>query len=184
MTNAFKFLMEGLKNMKTIGSVARSSKYLCREMLHHVDFSKAGVVVELGAGDGVITHNILKKLRKNAVLIVFEINEKFLQLLETIADPRLILIQDSAEHLETHLRRLGIEKVDYIISAIPLVALPKALSFKIVQDCEKNLSEEGLFLQFHYSLMLEKLYRAVFRTVIVEWVPLNIPPAYVFICRK
>ena len=54
-----EFLKEGLKNLKTIGSVARSSKYLCKGMIKHVDFKTANVIVELGAGDGVITKHIL-----------------------------------------------------------------------------------------------------------------------------
>ena len=59
--NSMKFLREGIKNLRTVGTLTRSSKFVCREMVNQVDFSKVKNVVELGAGDGVITKHIFKK---------------------------------------------------------------------------------------------------------------------------
>ena len=58
--NNIAFLKESIKNIKTVGTFTRSSKFLCRGMVKHVDFENAHTIVELGAGDGVITKHILK----------------------------------------------------------------------------------------------------------------------------
>ena len=99
MTTSLSFLKESIRNIRTTGSVVRSSRFLVREMLKPVDFKQAKVIVELGAGDGVLTREILKKMHANARLLCFEINPEFCKILNEIKDKRLILIEDSAENI-------------------------------------------------------------------------------------
>ena len=86
-----KFFRESVKNLKTVGTITRSSKYLCKGMIKPVDFSKAKVLVELGAGDGVVTKHILENMRKDAKLLAFELNPKFCEQIREIQDERLII---------------------------------------------------------------------------------------------
>ena len=73
MSKKFNFFKEAVKNYKTSGTVVPSSKYLANKMLKDIDFSSAKLIVELGPGNGVITHDILKKLSPDATLICFEL---------------------------------------------------------------------------------------------------------------
>jgi phospholipid N-methyltransferase len=185
MKRRIHFFRESLKNMKTTGSVTHSSKFLCRGMIKPVNFHDATLIVELGAGDGVITKHILKKMRPDAKLLVFEVNKKFCKKVrEKIDDERMILIEDSAEHLPEHLERLGLPKVEFIVSAIPFVALPKEVTWKILKVCKENLIQGGLYIQMHYSLVLKKTYERIFGNVSIDFIPVNVPPAFVMVSRK
>ena len=129
------FFKESIKNLKTVGTITRSSKYLCRGMIKPVDFDKAKVIVELGAGDGVITEHILKNMTKDCTLLAFEVNKKFCDQIRQIKDDRLIVIEDSAEKLGEYLEKYDLGEADYIISAIPFVAFPEELAKSIIKTC-------------------------------------------------
>lgn len=170
--------------MRTVGTITRSSQSLCKHMVRHVDFKKAKIIVELGAGDGVITEYILKKMEDDCVLLAFEVNEKFCKKLQKIEDKRLILIEDSAEKIEEYLNQHQFDHADYIISAIPFVVLPDELGFSIISKCKHVLQQKGLFIQLHYSLLAKKMYQKIFGNVDVNFVPINIPPAFVLVSEK
>ena len=186
MNQHFDFLRESVRNLRTTGSVARSSKYLCRGITSKIDPSKARVVVELGAGDGVITAHILERLPSDARLFVFEINPVFVEKLREAFpnEPRLTLIHDTAEHMGRYFEKEGIQSVDYIISGIPFVMLPESLALSITRTCRQWLAPSGLFIQFHYSPLLLGFYRKIFGNVQVDFIPLNIPPAFIVSCEK
>lgn len=178
------FFKESVRNLKTVGTFTRSSKFLCKGLIKHVDFSNAKVIVELGAGDGVITKHILRSMRPDCKLMIFEVNKSFIAQLNDIKDDRLIVIQDSAEKLDHHLKANHLTTIDAIISAIPFVIIPEPTATNIVQSCKDHLVEGGNYVQVHYSLMAKKLYEKVFGEVDVNWVPLNIPPAFVLVCQN
>ncbi len=182
--NKIAFFKESIKNLKTIGTITRSSQFVCKEMVSHVDFSKAKVIVELGAGDGVITEHILKNMRKDTQLLSFEVNELFCKKLRQIKDPRLHVIEDSAEKLKEYLNKMDLKEADFVVSAIPFVALPDELGYSIVGVCRDNMKEGGLFIQIHYSLLAKKIYKNVFGNVEISFVPINIPPAFVLVSEK
>ena len=77
MSKKFNFFKEAVKNYKTSGTIMPSSKYLAGKMLKEIDFSKADIIIELGPGNGAITHNILAKIKPSTILICFEINDAF-----------------------------------------------------------------------------------------------------------
>jgi phospholipid N-methyltransferase len=179
------FLRQSLKTMRTTGSITPSSRFLVRQMMRPVEFSSARIIVELGAGEGVLTRELLAHMPSNCKLISFEINADFCNTLRaTLLDSRFVLVEDSAEYLEKYLKENGFSNADFIISALPFVALPEELSQSIIQACYKNLKENGLFVQFHYSSFMKKIYRRVFGNVDVTFVPLNIPPAFVMVSKK
>lgn len=143
------------------------------------------MVVELGPGDGVITRYILERLRPDAQLLIFEINEIFVEKIRaTFNDSRLTVIHDTAENMGQHFKTKNIAKVDYIVSGIPFVMLPDSLARRITIECRYWLRASGKFIQFHYSPLMIHFYRRVFGNVSVELVPLNIPPAIIVSCEK
>lgn len=179
-----KFFRESIKNLKTVGTITRSSKYLCKGMVKPIDFSTAKVIVELGAGDGVVTQHILKKMRKDAILLSFELNPKFCEQMREIEDDRLVVVEDDAEKLPSYLEQYGHKKADAIISAIPFTIIPKEVTYRILENCKNHLIDGGKYVQIHYSLLPKKIYEAVFGNLDVNFVPLNVPPAWVMVCVK
>jgi phosphatidylethanolamine/phosphatidyl-N-methylethanolamine N-methyltransferase len=178
-----RFLREFIRERKTVGAIYPSSKFLMKNMLKHVDFSTAKLIVEFGPGSGVFTKGILERMAPDAKLLTFELNEKFAQHMEDhIKDDRMILLKQSAEDLGEVLKEHGYEKADYIVSALPLMLLPKEMKKSVLKTCKDFLSKDGQFIQFQYSLNAKKLLEETFSEVKVNFTPANIPPAFVFKC--
>jgi phospholipid N-methyltransferase len=180
----FSFFIEGIKNLKTTGTITRSSRYVCRKMVEDVDFSNAKCIVELGGGDGVVTKHILKRLQGDTKLITFEILPQFCEMLRELDDERLIVAEDSAENIQQHLKAHGFQQADYVISTLPIVNIPEDIALRIVRAAKDSLKPNGLYVQLHYSLLVKSLYEKVFGNVAVKFVVRNVPPAFILRSRK
>jgi phospholipid N-methyltransferase len=179
----YDFFSEFLKQGKNIGSITPSSKFLVKKMIEPVDFNKAKIIVEFGPGTGVITLEILKKMSKDARLIVFEINDEFVEQLKEIPDTRMEIINDNAENIEAHLKKMEIEKADYVISSIPLAMIPKKTEYAILNSVKNILNPDGALIQFQYSLASLKKLKEVFDDVQIDFTSMNFPPACIFTCK-
>ncbi len=175
------FIIQFLKKWKQVGAILPSSIFLVEDMLDEVDFTKARTIVELGAGSGSFTRHILRKMDKDAKLIVFEINDIFVDKLRKIKDPRITIINDSAVNISVHLRG---KKADSIISGIPLSNLPEKIKNDIVQSSSENLEKGGVFLQFQYFPESLKLMKSHFSDVKLRFTLFNTPPAFFYVCRE
>ncbi|MBI4154977.1 hypothetical protein HY498_02750 [Candidatus Woesearchaeota archaeon] len=178
-----KFFLQYLKNPRLIGSITPSSKYLIKKMISPIDFSNARYILELGSGNGCITKELLKNMDLESKLIIFETNEEFCKTISKIEDERLYIINDSAEKILHHLKKLKIKKADYIISGLPLAVLPKETREIILNSISKSLKQNGLYIQFQYSLRSYKQIKQLFSQVNVNFTSLNIPPAFIYICK-
>ncbi|WP_435254011.1 class I SAM-dependent methyltransferase [Tenacibaculum sp. A30] len=185
LSTKFNFFKEAVKNYKTSGTIIPSSRYLANKMLNEIDFTTAEVVVELGPGNGAITHHILNKIKPNSVLICFEINDVFYQELQKIKHPQLIVLKASAEKIKPELEKLGYTKADYIISSLPLTIIPKEISHAILVKNYNFLATNGAFIQYQYSLTYYKKLKDVFgNNIDLSFEPLNFPPAFIYKCVK
>ncbi len=178
------FLKESFKNMKTVGSIVRTSKSVAFAMANHAQVSTAKTIVELGSGDGAITRCILEKMNPDAKLICFELNPVFCDKLRLIQDSRLEIIQDSAQHLEKHLQQRSLKQIDCVISAIPFVNMEHDFTRSIIGPIASSLGKDRPFVQIHYSLLVKKIYQEFFSEVNIDFMPIHIPPAFVFICKN
>lgn len=185
MTSRIKFFKEAIKSLKTTGTVTPSSRYLAKRMLSQINFSKAQVIVELGPGNGVITEFILEKLPANATLICFEINDSFHKQLLKIKNPQLVVVKASAEKIKEELFKLGISNCNHIISSLPLTIIPEEVSNVILEKSHQVLKTNGTFIQYQYSLTYyKKLKKVFFNGISLDFEPFNIPPAFVYRCKK
>lgn len=182
--STLSFLREGLKNLRTTGTITRSSPALCRAAIAGIDFREAKVIVELGAGDGVITKHILKRLEPDAMVLAFEVAPDLCDDMRAIGDPRLIVVQDSAENIQQHLDAHALGPVDAVVSALPFTILPAAVGKRIIAAARDCLKPGGHYKQVHYSLKTRDYYREAFGNVSTRWVPWNLPPAFVLTCMK
>jgi phospholipid N-methyltransferase len=154
-----------------------------KKMLEPIVFKKVKCIVELGPGTGSITHELLNLMPADSILLAFEINEDFCEILSHIKDPRLKIIKDTAENMEIYLKENNIEKVDHIVSSLPFAMIPNGIVKNILHHVKKVLEPAGMFLQYQYSLNAYKKLKGTFNKVDVNFTPMNIPPAFVFICK-
>jgi phospholipid N-methyltransferase len=155
---------------------------LCEAAIDRIDFNNTRVIVEFGAGDGVITKHILKRLHSEGKVIAFEVSEDLCADMRAIGDPRLVVAQDSAKNIRRWLDKIGADQADHIVSAIPFAALPQELGKAIVRAAKDNLRTGGCYSQVHYSLKTKAYYEEAFSKVDARRVWANLPPAWVLYC--
>jgi phospholipid N-methyltransferase len=177
------FARNFLKHPAMLGSVIPSSRFLVRHMLNQVDWRSARVIVEYGPGVGTFTREILSRMRRDAVLVVFETNAEFVEHLRaSIRDPRVRIIHGSATEVDKVLAGLGFMQADYIVSGLPFRIMPPEVRDSVLRATRDTLGPDGEFLLFQYTRALEDPLEQFFGTVREEFEPLNIPPARLYYC--
>src|SRR5215831_17475164 len=84
------FASNFIRHPHMLGSIIPSSRFLVNQVLAPVDWERAMVIVEYGPGVGTFTAEILKRMRSDARLVVFETNDDFVKFLRnSLPDPRL-----------------------------------------------------------------------------------------------
>jgi phospholipid N-methyltransferase len=166
-----------------LGSVVPSSRFLVKDIITQIDWNRARVLVEFGPGVGTMTREILKRMRHDAVLVVIELNEEFVEYLSnTIRDPRLRVVHSSAAHVRRILAEQGLAPADYIISGLPYSLLPETLRKEIVTESRQALKAQGSLVVFQYNRMLLPYLRSSFGSVKLNFQLFNILPALIFHC--
>jgi phosphatidylethanolamine/phosphatidyl-N-methylethanolamine N-methyltransferase len=183
--NKRQFLQRFLKEKKSIGAMAPSSKFLATKMLEKVHFKTANIIVELGPGTGIFTEQIISSMCENARLIIIELDEVFYRnLKENINHPNVEVVLGSAAELPKILSDRNIDFVDVIISSLPLANFSSTLKSRILSSCKQCLNiESGQFIQFQYTLRSHRLLKRVFPHVNVDFTVFNLPPAFVYSCK-
>ena len=174
------FLKGFLKNWREVGSPVPSSRHVAKRICRFIDFDRARTVVEIGAGTGVITHEILNSLQPDGRLIVFEINEEFCNRLRSIDDSRLTVYNVSAFQMHSVL----IEKADYLVSGIPIATLAKTEFSRLCSSINRVLHTNGVFIQLQLSLVSYGKLKRFFREVNIGFTFRNTPPAFMYCCRR
>src|SRR3954462_105010 len=104
LADRLRFLRAFLAHPRQVGAVLPTSRWAVRDMLDPADVPGAGLVVELGAGTGVTTGEVLARLKPGARLVALEIDPALSRLIqERYPDPRLQVVADSAENIDEHL---------------------------------------------------------------------------------
>ncbi len=182
MDNIKKFLSQASCHFITTGAFLPSTKFLAKRM---IDKMKGKVIIELGPGTGIFTEEILRLLPKDGLLISIEKNKVFADYLsDKIKDKRFKLYNGDACNMSLYLEENGYQKVDYIVSGLPLGHFSREVNGKILSEAKKCLSNDGMFVQFEYLLAGYKSIKKVFPEVSISFELLNLPPAFVMRCRK
>ncbi|MEO9533264.1 MAG: rRNA adenine N-6-methyltransferase family protein [Crocinitomicaceae bacterium] len=180
-----RFLSTFFSERKQVGAVAPSSRFLVKSMCNKIDFKNADVILELGPGTGVFTVELLKRAKPTTKIILLELNETFYELLkDRFNDPRIEVLYRSADEIEDVLKERNIEKVDAILSSLPLTVIPKEVKERIVSQSYEALKEGGTYVQYQYSLNAKKLLTETFGKLKMGFVAINVPPAFVYLAKK
>ncbi len=176
-----RFLRSFLAGPGRVGAVLPTSRHTVRATLDMAPVERARCVVELGAGTGPYTREILARLGPDATLLAFEVDPALAGALAgELGDPRLRVIADSAANLEAHLDG---RRPEVIVSALPFTSLPGDLRREILAVARRVLAEDGVMLVLQYSLFLRGDLRRTFASVRMRVSPLNVPPAVLYACR-
>jgi len=178
------FAKEVVNSIKHIGAIAPSSKYLANNIIKHLRFEENQIILEFGCGNGAITKQVLKQMPSSSRLISLEINDPFLKHCQDKFKVynNFEVYNHSAIEFDSLLNELGIEKVDYLISSLPLAILPKAELEVLFKKIPHYLINDGSFVQYQYSLNKYKFLKSVFNSVTLDFTPINLPPAFIYKC--
>jgi len=177
------FLTRMVRAPRRTGAIAPSSRFLARAMAAEVEVHRAGHVIELGAGNGVVTKALLAAGIKPERLIVVELDRRLCkELREHFPDVRVV--HGDAAKLDELLAEHHVHQVNAIVSSLPLLAFPKPLYAEVVSKMSEALGQEGLLVQFTYSPvspitggLMKKTHLTGHKTRRI-W--LNVPPASVW----
>ena len=191
------FASQALEDFQSTAAIAPSSRFLAEAMVDPLPLSSAKVVVELGPGTGVMTRELLRRMRFDAKLLAFEVSPRFINYLgENISDPRLEVVPVGAENIVDELASRGIHRSEAVLSSLGLTLMPFDVVDAVLAGSQQLVGDTGVFTQFQYvhrvrvqncrpvyfdvAKWLRKRFPVVGRRMIVR----NLPPAFVYDCRN
>jgi phospholipid N-methyltransferase len=186
------FLREFISKPATTGAIAPSSSFLARMIVADAGLPEAEAVIEYGPGTGVFTKQILRQIRPGAQFAAIELNPRF-GLTFKRRYPRVRLFQDSVANVRAICDAAEITAVDCIISGLPWAAFSRSTQVKFLDEMMRVLKPGGRFVTFSYvharmlpparrfANLLPNYFRSVSKSPVV-W--LNVPPAFVYRCRR
>src|SRR5690625_2174331 len=174
------FLKTFIKD-KDVASITPTSMHCVRKVCTNIDFSQDFTLVEYGPGDGVFTRYLLEKMSAGSRLILIEANADFVeQLRVTIHDSRVEIHNILAGDVESVIPAEHRGKIDYVLSGIPFSVLKTDLKSKVLHAARSILIPCVLFLADKITGHLKKPVMEVFGNYETDFVPLNIPPYFIY----
>lgn len=179
----FHFFKAFANNPRATGAIYPSSKNLVKEMVSYVLQEKEGVVIELGAGTGVVTEALLQSGIKPENIIAIEYSSALAKKLQ-VRFPAIQIIEGNAANL-TMLLSSEKRKVNTIISSLPLRSLPLPITKAILEQINNVLALNGRYIQFTYSFKKDGFYSLInFKKILSKRIWMNLPPARVDVWIK
>lgn len=186
MKESLLFLGKFLRHGTAIASLAPSSPWLSRATVANVEWSKARVLVELGAGTGPITRVLAERAAPDCRVVVLERDPDFARILEDRfgGHANLDVVEGDVRELDEILGDRGIERADHVISGLPVPSFPKDLQRDLFRMVARVLDPAGTYNQItELPWVYLNFYRRYFDDVRFRFEPRNIPPAGAYYCR-
>ena len=179
------FFKRFLKKPLQIASIVPSSKALVERVADKIDFSRPIVIAEYGAGDGVHSREIARRMSAESHLLLFEIDGAFARDLnrQFADDPRVHVIENDAASLPDELERRGLGHCDYILSGIPFSILEIKKKRALLRKTYNALAPGGSFIIYQVTNEL-KQHATLFEHAESEYFLQNIPPMFITVFQK
>jgi phospholipid N-methyltransferase len=182
------FAKEILQNPRAVGAACPSSPQLAKAVAKFVPLIAGqgqgqGLIVDLGAGTGVMTKALIKRGIAPERIVAVELSSHLATYLRQHF-PQVRVIEGDATHLRD-LLGADCPPVSTVICGLPFRLLPPRVVHGIVTEAEKVLQKNGLYMQYTYDLMTERdpFLPHHFRRISSKLVWSNIPPARVNVYR-
>jgi len=173
----FSFLKSVATDLKTVGTLTPASSFTARRVAEAIPPGTKSVL-ELGAGDGALTRQLLARLPADGRVYAVEIRPEFARELEAIGDPRLVVFEGDASDVRADAARHGVTSFDAIVSSLPFALFPEAVREKILDDAHDLLAPRGTFIVCqHMPNLLPSLKKRF--DVDTSFEPLNLPPYFI-----
>lgn len=176
------FLKDFLLHPSRIGSITPSSSQLTKKMLSRLPWEELNTIVELGAGTGVFTKYVMEHKKHDSRFLVIEQDTLMRRILMDQFPQALFDAQ--AECLPRIMRGWSLPKADCIISGLPFTVIERRTRLHILAGIDRMLNDNGVFVAFQYSPHMYGTFCRIFRKVDVGFTFLNLPPAFIYVCRK
>jgi phosphatidylethanolamine/phosphatidyl-N-methylethanolamine N-methyltransferase len=177
--NPGMFFRRWLANPLQMGSIVPSSDALCRRIVRHTRREGDEIVVELGAGTGVISRALLAGGVPAERLYVVEIVPDMAEHLRRVL-PGVTVIEGDARALPDLIPDHWFGRVGTVVCGVPLVLLPKVEQRRFIDAIEAVAPGRGFL---HYSYCVTSPLPASRHALIAKreaWTPANFPPASVW----
>jgi phospholipid N-methyltransferase len=180
-----------LRSPREVGAIAPSSFQLGDRLAAVVPRRDDAVIVELGAGTGVVTARIDARRSPISTLLAFERNPQLAMEVRRTA-PQAHVIADDVRKLRGYLEERGLMTVDAIVCGLPWANFSEAEQSELLSAITDALGGGGVFTTFAYvhALVLPQARRfrdaltARFDEVLATRAVLrNLPPAITYVCR-
>jgi phosphatidylethanolamine/phosphatidyl-N-methylethanolamine N-methyltransferase len=182
LADNLRFLKALLTHPKAVGAVIPSSPALAKAIARQID-PKAGAVLEIGPGTGVISEAILERGIAPARLTLVEYDEELARHLAA-RFPNVHVIQGDAFDLDHSLRGHGGPPFGAIVSSLPLLNHPMPRRLAYMGAVTRRLAPGAPLIQFSYGAHAPVVPPPGFTVVRTAQVWANIPPAKVWVYRK
>jgi phosphatidylethanolamine/phosphatidyl-N-methylethanolamine N-methyltransferase len=183
----FLFLKRSISNFRQIGSIYPSSSHVGRMMAQTIADRPARHVVELGAGTGPVTAQLLLNGVARNELTALEIDPLLCHHLRA-AFPGLDVIDGLAQTLSDLWTERNGPPVGGIVSTLPLRLLDDATIFAIMRSAFDIMEPGGKFVQLTYRPSSPAPKRICAELGLIstrfQLILLNLPPAIIWIYRK
>ena len=186
MSDFSLFLGKFFRHGTAIASLAPSSPWLSRTTVRNIDWDRARVLVELGAGTGPITRVLAERARPDCRVVVLERDPDFARLLRERFDdrPNFDVVEGDVRDLAAILADRGIGQVDHVISGLPSPRSPRTSSATCSASSSRSSRPRGRINQItEMPWVYWRFYRKFFDEVRFVFEPRNFPPAGAYFCR-
>jgi len=181
LKECIQFLWCYFRSPNNIGSMIPSSDNLSKVVAKNIMNPPDALVIEIGAGTGVITKHILEAGVKLENFFVVEYDRNLFKILEKNYKHIDNLYNIDAAKLSSELPSNTIGNVDYIISTVPLLVVGEEKCFEILKEAKKMLKPTGVFIQVTYTPFLPKYVKDYgIRAKRTGTCCTNFPPAFVW----
>lgn len=186
------FLSAALRRPGTMGAIAPSSERLAGVLSAVVPRVGAPVVVELGPGTGAVSAAIAARLPAGGRHLAVELDPDMVGYLRRTR-PGLEVVPGDARELGTLLAEHGVDRVDAIVCGLPWALFDDAVQADVLGEIGLAVGDTGAFTTFAYlqgmALPAARRFRARLRgafdeVLVSSTVWRNVPPAFVYVCRR
>lgn len=178
------FIKIAIQDYRTVAAISPTSRYAAGRIVQKI---KEGhkFIVEYGAGDGAITKEILRKIPADGRLIAVELNKNFITELEKINDKRLIIINSDVTDVSRNLAKLGLPRIDAVISGIPFSYINSEMRKEIIKNTYNALTDSGVFIVYQHSPLVLSYLEVFFKKYVsLYFEPRNFLPYFIMAAEK